>query len=78
MKTLPSFLAVILIAVWVGAIAIVAVQNFTAVSFRFLQFQSIQMPFGLVLAFSVGLGAVGTALIQLLSSSSPSNDLEED
>ncbi|HEY9615875.1 MAG TPA: lipopolysaccharide assembly protein LapA domain-containing protein [Microcoleaceae cyanobacterium] len=78
MKTLPSFLAAVLIAVWIGVIAIVSVQNFTAVSFKFLQFQSIQMPFGLVLAFSVGLGAISTALIQLLSSSSRSRDFEED
>lgn len=78
MKTLPSFLAVALLAVWISAIAIVAVQNFTAVSFKFLQFESIQVPFGLVLAFSVGLGALGMALISLLSSATPSNDLEED
>ncbi|MGI0486038.1 DUF1049 domain-containing protein [Pantanalinema rosaneae CENA516] len=77
MKTLPSFLAAVLLALWVGAIAIIAVQNFTAVSFRFLQFQSIQIPFGLVLAFSVGLGAIGMATIQLFASA-PNNDLEED
>lgn len=78
MKSLPSFLVTGLIALWISTIAIVAVQNFTAVSFKFLQFQSIQLPFGLVLAFSVGLGAIGTALIQLLSSSSSNRDLEED
>ncbi|HEY9698565.1 MAG TPA: DUF1049 domain-containing protein [Trichocoleus sp.] len=50
-------------AFWVCLIAIVAIQNATPVIFFFLGFQSIQIPVGLVLAFSVALGMVGMAFI---------------
>ncbi|MBD1852356.1 DUF1049 domain-containing protein [Leptolyngbya sp. FACHB-711] len=52
----------LLTAVWIGVIAIVAIQNAAPIAFQFLGFQSIQIPIGLVLAFSVVLGMAGTAL----------------
>ena len=61
-----NLLASLLLAAWVVAIAIVSVQNFTPVSFEFLLFKSVEIPFGIVLAFSVGLGMVGMALLQFL------------
>ncbi|GAB4334354.1 MAG: hypothetical protein OHK0047_23130 [Leptolyngbyaceae cyanobacterium] len=66
MKTLAVFLTTCIVALWIGAIAILSVQNFTPVSFRFFTFQSIEIPIGIVLAFAVGVGAVGTAFFQLL------------
>lgn len=50
-------------AVWVGVIALVAIQNAAPITFQFLGFQSIQIPIGLVLAFSGVLGMAGTALV---------------
>jgi uncharacterized integral membrane protein len=66
MKTLAVFLTTCIVAIWIVAIAILSVQNFTPVTFQFFTFQSIQIPIGIVLAFAVGLGAVGMALLQLL------------
>jgi uncharacterized integral membrane protein len=66
MKTLAPFLTSLVVAVWVIAIAIISVQNATPVSLKFLTFQSIQIPMGLVMAFSAGLGLIGMALLQPL------------
>lgn len=63
MKIAP-FLTSLVVAVWIIAIAIISVQNATPVSLKFLTFQSIQIPMGLVLAFSAGVGLIGMALLQ--------------
>ncbi|MDZ8091649.1 MAG: LapA family protein [Nostoc sp. DedQUE05] len=65
MKIAP-FLTSLVVAVWVIAIAIISVQNATPVSLKFLTFQSIQIPMGLVLAFSAVVGLIGMALLQPL------------
>ena len=67
------------------AIAIHSVQNAALVSLN-LTFESIQLPVGLVLAFSAGVGIIGMALIQPLwslvgsgqSNSESDNDLDEE
>ena len=67
------------------AIAILSVQNAALVSLN-LTFESIQLPVGLVLAFSAGMGIIGMALIQPLwslvgsgqSNSESDNDLDEE
>ena len=61
-----NLLLSLLLAGWVGAIAILAVQNATPVSLKFLQFQSIQMPVGVLLAFSLGAGMLCMAIVRLL------------
>ena len=66
MKILINFLIVLIIAIWVAAIALISVQNATPVSLRFLVFQSIQIPFGLMLAFSVVVGLLSTVVLQPL------------
>ncbi|MEH2179877.1 LapA family protein [Nostoc sp.] len=65
MKIAP-FLTSLVVAVWVIAIAIISVQNATPVSLKFLTFQSIQIPMGLVLAFSAVVGLISMALLQPL------------
>ncbi|MEA5616735.1 LapA family protein [Cronbergia sp. UHCC 0137] len=64
MKSFINLFISVVIAVWVIAIAIISVQNATPVSLRFLIFQSIQIPFGLVLAFAAAVGLVGTSVLQ--------------
>lgn len=54
------------------AIAIVSVQNATPVSLRFLTFESIQIPVGLVLTFFVALGMIAASLMLPLMTSSKS------
>ncbi|MDM9383772.1 LapA family protein [Chlorogloeopsis sp. ULAP01] len=66
MKSFATLVTIIVIAVWVVAVAILSVQNATPVSLRFLTFQSIQLPVGLLLAFCAGVGMIGMALIQPL------------
>ena len=66
MKILINFLIVLIIAIWVAAIALIYVKNATPVSLRFLVFQSIQIPFGLMLAFSVVVGLLSTVVLQPL------------
>lgn len=86
MKSLANLLTSLIVACWVIAIAILSVQNATPVSLRFLTFQSIQLPVGLVLAFSVGLGIISMALTQPLWSlagsrqgnSQSENDLDDE
>jgi uncharacterized integral membrane protein len=66
MKTIATAVTSLIVATWVVAIAVIAVQNAEPVSFRFLTIQTIELPFGLVLAFGVALGIVGMAIAQPL------------
>jgi uncharacterized integral membrane protein len=66
MKSFVHLVIALIIAVWVMAIALISVQNATPVSLRFLALQSIQIPFGLVLAFVVAGGLLGMAILQPL------------
>jgi uncharacterized integral membrane protein len=51
------------VAVWIGAIALIAAQNGTPISLQFLMFQSVSLPFGLMLAFCAMAGLLGTAAL---------------
>ncbi|WP_427162933.1 DUF1049 domain-containing protein [Aliinostoc sp. HNIBRCY26] len=80
MKSFANFLISLIVAIWVVAIAIVSVQNFEPVSLKFLTFQSIKIPVGIVLAFSAGVGFVGVSILQPLWNLADSGNsrLEED
>jgi len=66
MKSMANFLTSLILAGWVIAIAILSIQNITPVSLKFLTFETIELPVGIVLAFSVGVGAIGGAIAPLL------------
>lgn len=66
MKTTVNLVLSTIVALWVMAIAIISVQNATPVSLRFVTFESIQIPVGLVLAFCVGIGMVAASVVQPL------------
>jgi uncharacterized integral membrane protein len=82
MKTFANFFISLIMAIWIIAIAIISVQNATPVSLKFLTFQSIKIPIGLVLAFSAGMGIIAVAILQPLwgvaGSLSGNSRLEED
>jgi uncharacterized integral membrane protein len=59
---MAKFLTALIFAVWIVAIALLSVQNAAPVSLRFLAFESVQIPVGLVLALSAALGMVGMAI----------------
>jgi uncharacterized integral membrane protein len=69
-----SLLLAVLISFWVGAIAILAVQNATAVSLGFLFLRSVEMPVGVVLAFAFIAGLMLTVLFQPLWRLTASDD----
>ncbi|MBW4576839.1 MAG: LapA family protein [Aphanothece sp. CMT-3BRIN-NPC111] len=67
MKIITNLLTSLVLAIAVGAIAILSVQNATLVSLRLLSFESIQLPVGVVLAFSAGVGVIGGTIAPLFS-----------
>jgi uncharacterized integral membrane protein len=66
MKTFVNLLTSLIVAGWISAIAILSIQNFTPVSLKFLSFETIQLPIGIVLAFSVGVGVIGGSIAPIL------------
>ena len=66
MKAIANLLTSLILAGWIGASAILSIQNITPVSLKFLNFETIQLPVGLVLAFSVGIGAIAGVIGPLL------------
>ena len=58
-----KFLVVAISAILMMAIAILSVQNGTSVSIAFLNGETTALPVGLWLAFAVGAGMLGTALL---------------
>jgi uncharacterized integral membrane protein len=75
MRSFATLLTACIVAVWIGAISLIAIQNATPVTLRFLTLQTIEIPFGLVIAFSVMIGIIGSAIAQpLLGFSLTSSD----
>ncbi len=59
---MTQFSTSLILALWISITAIIAIQNATPVSLQFLGARSVEIPLGLVLAFSAAIGMVGTAL----------------
>lgn len=77
MKSLIALIISAILAVWIMAIAILSVQNATPVTLKFLAYESIRLPVGVVLAFSAAAGAIVGAIIALPLFSSPSSTSED-
>jgi uncharacterized integral membrane protein len=58
-----KLLVTIIPAALVIAIAILSVQNATPISITFLQASTVELPVGIWLAFALGLGMAGSALL---------------
>jgi uncharacterized integral membrane protein len=57
-----------IVATWISVIALISVQNASLVSLKFLFWQSIELPWGIVLAIAVATGfLIGGCLPILLS-----------
>ncbi|MEM8603844.1 MAG: hypothetical protein AAGE59_08370 [Cyanobacteria bacterium P01_F01_bin.86] len=63
---MQKLLLVPISAIWIVAIAILAVQNATPISVQFLMFRSVELPIGVLLSFCVAGGMLVTALILAL------------
>ena len=68
MKALAGLLNALLLGTWMTAIAVFSIQNIQNVSLKFLVFESISVPVGVLLAFFGGIGIVLGWLIPLLFS----------
>lgn len=66
MKVFANFISSLIIAGWLSAIAVLSIQNIQAVSLKFLVWQSIQFPIGVLLAFCAAVGFIAGSLIPLL------------
>lgn len=79
MRNILNLITSILVMGWIISIAVFSIQNIQAVSVRFLLFESIKMPIGVLLAFCVGFGLVLGGIIpiawQLLTSKSYNSEL---
>jgi uncharacterized integral membrane protein len=78
MKALTNLLTSLILASSVAAIALLSIQNITPVSVKFLTFQSIRMPVGVVLALSAGAGAIGSAIVPIVWGSPSSNQSQSE
>jgi len=66
MKSFTSLLSSLTMAVLLVAIAIFSIQNIEDVSLKFLTFESIDIPVGILLAFASAVGIMLGALIPIL------------
>ncbi len=60
---MTRFFTSLVVALWVSAIALIAIQNATPVSLQFLGLRTVEIPLGLLLAFSASLGMIGTTFV---------------
>ncbi|PZO54534.1 MAG: DUF1049 domain-containing protein [Phormidesmis priestleyi] len=61
-----KLLIAIIPAVLIVAVAILSVQNATLIPLTFFSFTTIALPVGIWVAFALGIGIVGTALLMSL------------
>lgn len=66
MKIFANFVGSLLLAFWISAIAIFSIQNIQLVSVKFVVWQSIQVPVGVLLAICAGCGIILGSLLPLL------------
>ncbi len=58
-----SFLSSLVMSLWLILIAVFSIQNVTDVTLRFLVFESIKIPLGVVLAISAAVGMLAQPLL---------------
>lgn len=58
MRTFGILLSMIILAGWLGGFAVISIQNIQLVSLKFLLWESVRLPFGVLLAFAVGFGLI--------------------
>lgn len=66
MKIFANFINSLILATWLIGISVLAIQNIQAVSLRFLVWQSIQFPIGVLLTICAGIGFISGSLLPIL------------
>ena len=65
---MPNLIISTIVAMWIVSIALLSVQNATIVSLKFLVWNSIELPWGAILAGAVGVGLLLGGWLSQLSS----------
>jgi len=68
MQKLGVIVAFSIIAVAMVLMAVLSIQNITPISLKFIVFRSVEIPFGVLLAFSFGVGLIFGAIVPLVKS----------
>jgi uncharacterized integral membrane protein len=63
MQKVATVIAFSIIGIAMGVMAVISIQNIRAISLQFLVFRSVEIPVGVLLAFSFGLGLILGAVI---------------
>ncbi len=66
MKTFSNLITSLVISSWLIMIATFSIQNIQPVSLKFLLFESIKLPVGVMLTFSVALGMLIGSFVPLI------------
>lgn len=66
MKIFANFINSLILVTWLIGISVLAIQNIQAVSLRFLVWQSIEFPIGVLLTICAGIGFIGGSLLPIL------------
>ena len=65
MRIVANLLLAAIITAWLVFVATLSIQNITPISLKFFTFRSIELPFGVLLTFAVGVGLGMGALVPL-------------
>ena len=65
MKFIANLFNSLIMAGWIGAIAIFSIQNIQLVSLQFFGYESIQLPVGILLAFCLSMGLILGSFLSL-------------
>lgn len=66
MTIITNLIASILVAAWMITLAVFSIQNITPISLKFLMFESIKFPVGVLLSFCAAGGVILGAIAPLL------------
>ncbi len=66
MKKFANLIAAILVMGWIVSVSVFSIQNIQRVRLKFLVWESITMPLGVLLAFSVGFGLIVGAILPIV------------
>ncbi|AUC62134.1 hypothetical protein AA637_13700 [Cyanobacterium sp. HL-69] len=65
MKIFSNLIITLIISFWIIILPIFAIQNVAPISLQFFGLQSISIPLGILVSFSVASGCIGGALLPL-------------
>ena len=66
MKNFANLITSLILATWVAIIALFSIQNYEQISLKFIVFESVEIPLGVILAFCGAVGMVLGAVIPIL------------